>query len=77
MDIILNDGTFARNVSVWEYEQLKAKGLVGKTNTRQEANVPTATEEPIPELSEPDYFDKLRKLYPGMTTTGDVLWWAK
>ncbi len=34
MDIILNDGTFARNVSAWEYEQLKAKGLVGKMNTK-------------------------------------------
>lgn len=38
MDIVLNDGTLARNVTVWEYEQLKEKGLVGqnvtmKTNT--------------------------------------------
>ena len=29
MDIVLNDGTLARNVTVWEYELLKEKGLVG------------------------------------------------
>lgn len=39
MDIVLNDGTVAKNVTVWEYEQLKEKGYVGRQNITWSSNV--------------------------------------
>lgn len=39
MDIVLNDGTIARNVTIWEYEQLKEKGYVGNSNITYYPNV--------------------------------------
>ena len=41
MDIFLNDGTLAKNVTVWEYEQLKEKGYVGNpvVTTTKTSNV--------------------------------------
>ena len=33
MDLILNDGTLATNGTIFEYEQLKAKGYVGHDTT--------------------------------------------
>lgn len=43
MDIVLNDGTLARNVTVWEYELLKEKGLVGGNNVTYASNVCNGT----------------------------------
>ena len=43
MDIVLNDGTVAKNVTVWEYEQLKEKGYVGGNNITYSSNVCNGT----------------------------------
>ena len=43
MDIVLNDGTVAKNVTVWEYEQLKEKGFVGGNNITYASNVCNGT----------------------------------